>query len=193
MKKETFELPDTMETDRLVMRSYCEEDGDVLYEASHRNAGHLARFEKKNVIFGLHDREQARSVARELEEAWVAHQYYFVGLFDKQDCSWVGQVYLSATDWDLPEFAIGFVADVDHEGMGYLTEAVTKLLTVLFTNLGVHRVIADCNEDNVRSRRLLDRCGFMKEGHLRQNKRNPDGSYHGDLLFGVLRQEFLDH
>jgi len=96
------------------------------------------------------------------------------------------------TSWELPEFAIGFVADVNYEGRGYISEAVNGVLDMLFNNLGAHRVKSDCSENNVRSWRLLERCGFRREGHLRQNRKYPDGSFRGDYLYGLLREEYLN-
>ena len=84
----------------------------------------------------------------------------------------------------------GYVADVDHEGKGIVSEAVIGVLGVLFEVLGAHRVISDCNENNLRSIRLLERCGFRREGHLLENRRNADGSFHGDFLYGMLRREY---
>jgi aminoglycoside 6'-N-acetyltransferase len=105
---------------------------------------------------------------------------------------WAGQVYIEPTNWDLPEFYIGYVADVNYEGKGYISEAVTTVLKFLFQNFGAHKVKSDCDEDNIRSWRLLERCGFKREGHVRENKRHADGSMHGDFIYGLLRHEFLD-
>jgi hypothetical protein len=32
---------------------------------------------------------------------------------------------------------------------------------------------------------------MIKEGHLRENKRNADGSINGTLLFGMMRSEYI--
>ena len=102
----------------------------------------------------------------------------------------MGQVYVEPVRWEVPVFGVGYIADVNHQGKGYITEAVKAVVRVLFENLGVHRVQADCHEANERSWRLLERCGFQREGHLRGNRLNPDGTYHGDYLYGLLRLEF---
>ena len=120
----------------------------------------------------------------------MARTCFFIGIFEKGSDEWVGQVYVGPTNWDLPEFAIGFVADVNYEGRGYISEAVNGVLEMLFNDLGAHRVKSDCSENNLRSWRLLERCGFQREGHLRQNRKYPDGSIRGDYLYGLLREEF---
>ena len=88
------------------------------------------------------------------------------------------------------EFQVGYFADVDHEGQGYVTEAVKAALGFIFEHLKAHRVSLDCADTNARSRRVAERCGMVQEGHRRENKQNPDGTYRGDLHFGLLRQEF---
>ena len=138
----------------------------------------------------LDNEEQAEEIVRKFSVDWATGKHFFIGIYDKDSHAWVGQVYVGPTDWDLPEFTIGYVADVYYEGKGYMFESVTAVLRTLFENMGAHRVRSDCHENNVRSWRLLERCGFKREGHLRENKRNNDGSFHGDYLYGLLQQEF---
>ena len=60
------------------------------------------------------------------------NKYFMVGLFEKSTNAWVGQVYVGPTNWALPEFTIGYVADVDCEGQGYISEAVKRIVQSLF-------------------------------------------------------------
>ncbi|MCA9936456.1 MAG: GNAT family N-acetyltransferase [Ardenticatenaceae bacterium] len=193
MNKFLLDIPEKIETKRLYLRPYQAGDGPMYYAAGMRNRAHLAEFESGNVLMHLKSEDHAEAVVRELAADWMARTYFFIGIFDKVTDEWIGQVFVSATDWELPEFTIGYVADVNHEGRGFISEAVTGVLEMLFRDLEAHRVKSDCNEYNVRSWRLLERCGFMREGHLRENKRNADGSFHGDFLYGLLREEYLNH
>ena len=61
---------------------------------------------------------------------------------------------------------------------------------MLFHEMKAHRVRSECSETNTRSWKLLERCGFRREGHLRENKKSPDGTFHGDFLYGLLRTEY---
>lgn len=102
-------------------------------------------------------------------------------------------MYVGPSNWDLSEFAIGYAADVSYEGKGFISEAVRAILKMLFCDMGAHRVKSECHENNIRSWRLLERCGFKREGHLRENKRKADGSFHGDYLYGLLQLEFEEN
>jgi aminoglycoside 6'-N-acetyltransferase len=51
-----------------------------------------------------------------------------------------------------------------------------------------------CNELNLRSQRVAERCGFAREGHVREVHReivHPDGRFSGDYLYGLLHSEFV--
>ena len=184
-------FPERVDAPRLWLRPYDEADGPRYFAAGRRNADHLARFERDNVVCHLKSEAHATQVVRDLRVRFDAGRSLFLGIFDRASGEWAGQIYVATSNRELPEFTIGYVADVRYEGRGYVSEAVRAVLGVLFDRLGAHRVRADCNEENERSWRLLERCGFTREGHLRENRLNPDGTRHGDYLYGLLRREFL--
>jgi RimJ/RimL family protein N-acetyltransferase len=192
MNKFLLDIPERIETERLYLRAYKAGDGPMYYAAGIRNREHLAEFESGNILMHLKNEEHAEAVVRELAADWMARNCFFIGIFEKATDEWAGQVYVAPTNWELPEFFIGYVADVDCEGKGYISEAVNGVLGMLFGELGAHRVKSDCNQNNIRSWRLLERCGFRREGHLRENRRNADGSLHGDFLYALLRREYVD-
>jgi RimJ/RimL family protein N-acetyltransferase len=161
----------------------------MLYAAGKQNREHLAEFESGNLLLLLKSEAQTEEIIDNLAADRGAHNFFFLGIFEKASNQWVGQVYIEPTNWDLPEFSIGYVADVNYQGKGFISEAVRSVLEMLFIDMGAHRIKSDCHENNIRSWRLLERCGFRREGHLRENKRNADGSFHGDYLYGLLQQE----
>jgi RimJ/RimL family protein N-acetyltransferase len=190
MNKFLLDIPNRIETERLYLRPYQAGDGPLYYAASLRNRQHLARYESGNVLMQLKDEEHAEAIVRELAADWVSRNCFFIAIFEKDTDAWVGQVYIGPTNWELPEFIIGYVADVNHEGKGYITEAVNGVLCMLFDDFGAHRVRSECNDTNIRSYRLLERCGFTREGHFRENKKNPDGTFHGDYHYAILKREY---
>lgn len=61
---------------------------------------------------------------------------------------------------------IGFTLARPYQGQGYAGEAVSALLDVLFGELQLHRVRANCDPLNTASGRLLERLGFRHEGRM---------------------------
>lgn len=59
---------------------------------------------------------------------------------------------------------LGYWVGKQFAGQGYMTEGLRLLLREAFTTLGLHRLEANIQPDNVRSKALAERCGFVKEG-----------------------------
>jgi ribosomal-protein-alanine N-acetyltransferase len=184
------EIPARIEAERIYLRSYRPGDGPWYYAMSQRNRAHLARYEAENVAMTLESEQEAEDLVRELAAEWEARHCFFMGAFDRETDDFVAQVYVGPVSCEVPEFAIGFFVDRDREGQGYVTEAVRAALGFIFGHLGAHRVRMECDDTNERSRRVAERCGMIREGHIRENKRNADGTLSGTLHFGLLKREF---
>lgn len=55
-----------------------------------------------------------------------------------------------------------------HWSKGYATEAVNANLDFAFNTLKLHRVTAGCATENTASVRVLEKCGFLREGMCRK-------------------------
>jgi ribosomal-protein-serine acetyltransferase len=190
MHKLLLDLPTRFETERLYLRCYQAGDGPWFYAMSQKNRAHLMQYESENVVMNIQSEEQAEIVVRDLAADWVARNNFFLGVFDKKSDEFVAQVYIGPVKWDLPEFEVGYFADVEHEGQGFVTEAVKGALRFIFTTLQAPRIHLKCDDTNIRSWRVAERCGITKEGHFRENKKNPDGTFSGTFLYAMLRSEF---
>jgi Acetyltransferases, including N-acetylases of ribosomal proteins len=83
---------------------------------------------------------------------------------------------------------IGYTFAAAHQGRGYATEAVARVLEYLFTDRGLRRVSAECDARNVASARLLRRLGFTQEGCRRDHTWIHE-EWTDDLLFGLLAED----
>lgn len=190
MHRLLLDLPTQLESTRLLVRCYQAGDGPWYYTMSERNRAHLARYEAGNPALGIHSEEEAEIVMRDFVASWVARTAFFFGAFRRDTGEFVAQIYVGPGDWILPQFYLGYFVDVDHEGQGYVTEAAQAALHFTFNNLQAHRVTLHCDDTNQRSYRVAERCGFVREGHVRENKKNPDGTITGTLQYGLLRRDF---
>ncbi len=186
-----LQIPHQIETERLVIRPYSRDDGAAYYEMSLRNKSHLERYEAENPVMSINSKEDATKLMSDFVDAWEKGNPFFIGVFLKDSGDFVAQLYAGIVDRNLPEFGIGFFVDVEHEGNGYVTEAVKGLIKVLFEELHVHRVQTECDSSNLRSIRVIERCGFVKEGHIRDNKRRPDGTFTSTFHYGMLESDFV--
>jgi RimJ/RimL family protein N-acetyltransferase len=186
-----LEIPDGFETERLHVRRYRAGDGPAYWEMAQRSREHLFPFEAGNPALALTSEEEAEILMREFAAEWAQRKHFFFGAWKRADGRFVAQVYVGAVDWDLPEFEVGYFVDVDHQGQGYMTEAVKGALAFIFTHLQAWRVRLRCSEANLRSCRVAERCGFVREAHLRQSQKLADGTVSGEFYYGLLREEYM--
>ena len=59
---------------------------------------------------------------------------------------------------------LGYGANAEHAGSGYMTAAMHHLLSHAFTRLRLHRLEANVQPANAASIALVRRCGFVREG-----------------------------
>lgn len=64
---------------------------------------------------------------------------------------------------------IGYWLGVGYWNRGYATEAVTAATEFAFSFLNLERITALCFAENAASLRVLEKCGFRREGVLRRH------------------------
>jgi RimJ/RimL family protein N-acetyltransferase len=185
-------LPDHFESERLVIRSYRLGDGPMYFAAGQRNRAHLQQYEADNVMLSPQTVDEAEALVRELAADWSAGRHFFLGAFEKTTGEFAAQVYVGVVSWQTPEFMIGYAADVDHEGRGYVSEAVRATVRFAFEHLGAHRLRLMCNDRNERSIRVAERCGFIREGHLLEDRRHADGSFSSSYIYRLLKKDIAE-
>ncbi len=190
MDKMQLEIPTRLETERLLLRRYEPGDGPMYFTVGKKNYAHLQQFEAENIILAARTVEEAEKIIQDLYAAWNARECFFLGAFDKNTHEFIAQVYIGVVSWDLPEFEVGYFVDVERQGKGYVTEAVKGALQFIFKDLEARRVCLHTRDTNIPSQKVAERCGFTLEGHIRECKRDPDGSISGDYYYGLLEREY---
>ncbi len=59
---------------------------------------------------------------------------------------------------------IGYWVGAPHIRQGYGSASVNALIDHAFDTINLHRLVAACQPENVASQKLLERCGFRREG-----------------------------
>jgi RimJ/RimL family protein N-acetyltransferase len=79
-----------------------------------------------------------------------------------------------------------------HRGQGLGTIAVRWLTSHLFNDHPeLHRIEATTRVDNLAMQRVVERCGYRREGQLRDAWLSADGSRSDTLIYGITRPEWL--
>ena len=144
-----------LETERLILRRYCKEDLQDLYE--YLSDEDVVRYEPYKAM-------SIKQVEENLD--WRISSDEMIAVVLKATKKLIGNVYLGKREFDSLE--IGYVFNKQYWGQGYAKESCDVLIKKAFSD-GIHRIYAECDPCNSGSWRLLERLGFVREAHFKQN------------------------
>ena len=122
-------------------------------------------------------------------EDWRTDQSYAFFIFRKQDNLLLGGLTLANVRRGVAQAgSIGYWLGMRFARNGYMTAAVKGVLPFCFETLRLHRVEAACIPTNTASIRLLERCGFLREGFARQYL-CINGVWQDHVLFARLKDD----
>jgi len=102
-------------------------------------------------------------------------QAFELAIVRREDDELIGGLRLSHQSALQRDASVGYLLRRDAWGVGYATEATRALVDYGFGTLGVHRIWATCDVDNVASARVLEKTGMRREGILRSHMPHGDG------------------
>jgi [ribosomal protein S5]-alanine N-acetyltransferase len=168
-----------LETNRLLLAQFREEDLDFVFEAlSH-----------PEVIrhYGVHYSSL---------EATKAQMDYFQNLFTEKTGIWwkimdkekgkpLGGIGMNNYQRQHNRAEIGYWLLPENWGKGIISEALEVMIDYLFREWKIHRIEAIVEEGNRSSSRVVERAGFVYEGTLRDCEIK-NGRYISLLIFSLL-------
>lgn len=144
-----------MKTERLCIRKYEEKDFEDLYE--YLSDEEVVRFEPYLPM----SREEVRKC---LEDRIASDE--FMAVEELETGKLIGNLYLGERYAESVE--LGYVFNRSFWGKGYAFEACDCLCQYA-AEQGKHRIEANCDPENQASWHLLERLGFVREGHLHKD------------------------
>ena len=172
-----------------MIRKYRKGDGTSFFELLERNDNRQHLKEHVNEATTVTTLEEADKRIQELISNWDKKERFVMGMWLKTFNLYVGQIWIEPKNWDVPRFELGWFLDKSYQGQGLATEAVKRSIDYLFDDFKLHKIVVLVRNDNLRSKKLAERCGFIKEGRLRDH-----GIINGkriDLVcYGLLKNEY---
>lgn len=185
IQKNKHELPDIcLDGFRVYLRPPALTDYRPWSELRERNQFHLRDFEPEWPKDALSKDFFMRRLARQIKN-WERDQGYAFLIFSKQTQAVIGGININNVCRGAAQFAsIGYWLDHDHQGEGYMTEALRLVLNHAFGSLRLHRINASCLPHNEKSIALLIRLGFHEEGFA-EKYLEIAGKWQDHKLFGM--------
>ena len=187
-KPELIDLPARIDGEKCVLRPYRPGDGAAIFHAVDRSRADLKLWVDWADEYQV--AEDSERYARRMAAKWIARESLNLGIWAPDETELFGGVGIHGFDWRVPSGELGYFLHKDARGKGVATEALRLMVKLAFGDIGLNRLWATCDTVNQGSWRLLDRAGFSREGHLRGERRNPQGGIRDTFVYGILAREW---
>ena len=172
-------------TERLILRRFEKSDVDSVF----RN---WASDPEVQINYGEPVYETKENVSELLDKYIAKYEnpyFYRWAVIEKASGECIGQIAYFLVD-PANEFAeIEYCIGAQYQGRGYATEACKEIIRYGFDQIGLHKVQICCRTANQKSRRVIEKCGFIYEGTLRDYFKMADGTFEGRMYYSLLRGE----
>jgi len=184
-KKETAPALPLLHTERLVMRSFDENDAVDVYAFGHsETVGRMAGFTPHK---SLED-------SRRMVQQFIASGAVWA-IVEKRTGHVIGFVSLHQDGGRFTANArkLGYTLAEEAWGQGYATETCRELIRYAFEDLNCQVLSVTHFPFNQKSRRVIKKLGFVYEGIQRHAHDLPDGSVSDLVCYSLLRSEYEAH
>jgi RimJ/RimL family protein N-acetyltransferase len=135
------------------------------------------------------DRQEAVDYAKTILDGFVKRDLLNWIVADAGSDAMIGTATLYEINPQHARAGLGYALMPDYWGKGLAQEAAALAISYGFLELGLHRIEADTEPNNLRSNRVLERLGFQREGLLRERYRVA-GEVQDSVILGLLRAEW---
>ena len=182
----------TIETQRLVLRPFLEQDAEDVYAYLKAPAVHCFACMKLDSVA----QARAEMVKREQQAE------YLFAIVLKENGKVIGEIGAHpespAPDEEnqvLDTFSPYWMLHKDYQGKGYAYEAAHAFFDYLFREKGARRIYAYTEDYNLPSQKLCEKLGMRREGLFMEFVtfvNNPDGTplYENTLQYAILQREW---
>lgn len=177
-----------LETERLILRDYREDDFDEYYRLK-ADAKTMYYLQDIQMFSKEEAYEDFQMVLEDMKKP--DRKFYFLHIELKDSHEQIGSVGYTMTD-NTPVGKLvhaGYFTYPKFWGNGYTTEALKRVLQFAFTEHNVYRVTTGCLAENVGSERVMQKCGLIKEAEHIDYEWH-DGKMKTRLEYRLLKREW---
>lgn len=170
-----------METERLILRTARNGDEKDLFQI--RNSDYVLKY---NCMKKLTIEQMQERVERDIKSGDV----FYMEL--KENHKIIGVIGLEEDSlrYGINSLSLSYYLGEEYSSKGYMTEALREIIRYAFEEKNVDVVSVRVFKDNMTSRRLVEKLGFVNEGCIRRCVRGYGDIIYDDMIYSILKEEY---
>lgn len=175
----------TITTDRLILRRFEYSDSDSMLK-------NWIADEKIQSMYSepvYSTKEEVKELLDKYIGSYEKPDYYRWAVIEKESGECIGLIAYFLVDSKNHFAEIEYCIGGEFQCRGYATEAAKAVIKYGFDNINLHKVQICTKTINLKSKRVIEKCGLTYEGTLRDYF-YMNGEYVGRLYFSILREEY---
>ena len=177
-----------IETDRLIIRCYEPKDARLLKKSIDESLDHLRTW----MPWALDEPEAIEKKIvrlRKYRGEFDLEIDYNFGIFSKDDKVHIGSTGLHTRAGEGAR-EIGYWLNAGYLGKGYATETVKSLAKVAFKIEGIARLEIRCDPNNIKSRAIPEKLGFVHTTTLKDERTDSYGKKIDSTVWSLWKEEY---
>lgn len=174
-----------LNTDRLIIRPIHSSDAQALF--GYRSNKEVNRYQG----WIPESPEDAVQFIRERisPELNIPGTWYQLALILSETKEMVGDIGIHFPESEPLQVELGCTLSYPHQGKGLAYEALVKIISYIFDELEKNRAVALIDTRNLPSIKLIERLGFQKKAHIKDN-RDKNGDLLDELVYAMKKEDW---
>ena len=178
----------TMElnTERLILRRFSINDAENMIKnwANDDDVTKYLTWPTHNSI------EVTKYVLKDWIKNYENNDFYNWAIILKEINEPIGSIGAVEKNDDIKMVHIGYCIGKNWWNKGIVSEALNELIKYFFEKVGVNRIEARYDPNNLNSGKVMSKCGMKYEGHLKQADKNNQGIVDA-VYYGIIAEEYF--
>ena len=172
----------TLETPQLILRKWRMTDADDLFSIMKNSSVCMGGWEPHSDI---NISIETLNKYIESDEQWA------VELKDNGKVIGCIRIYPDNNRGKFYAKSINYVLLEDYWGNGYMTQAVKRIIKYLFEEIDIDLLSAFHYPENIKSKKVLENCGFEYEVTIEQGCQRYDGTVFDAVCYSILKSDYF--
>jgi [ribosomal protein S5]-alanine N-acetyltransferase len=172
----------TLETERLILRGWQLDDLDDLYEyAKNPNVGTMAGWEPHS----------SKDISLNVLKSFIEQDNRWAIVL-KENEKVIGSLRIHPDENRGKYYAkyLNYELSADYWDQGYMTEAVKRVIKYAFEEMNIDLLTVFHSPDNVRSKRVIEKCGFQYEVTIKNGHKKFDGQMLDSVCYSIIKSDY---